>query len=200
MKTLEASLIEPGGKGLGYLDRPLAGEDIAKLGWNLLQEDLSLPAAVLYEKNIAHNLDWMKQFAEAYGAKLAPHGKTTMAPKLFRRQMEAGAWGITLATAVQTRVAYEHGVPRVLMANELVGRENMAIISRLIEDPRFEFFCLVDSVPQVNALSEFFGNRGQKLNVLLELGVIGGRSGVRDEEQLDHLLNVLQSVRKRIVV
>jgi D-serine dehydratase len=41
----------------------------------------------------------------------AAHGKTTMAPKLFRRQMEAGAWGITLATAVQTRVAYEHGIP-----------------------------------------------------------------------------------------
>lgn len=190
----------PGAKGLGCFDAPLFAEQIAQLGWNVLREDLSLPAAVLYEKKIASNLAWMQRFARAYTVKLAPHGKTTMAPKLFRRQMEAGAWGITLATAVQTRVAYEHGVPRVLMANELVGRENMAIISRLIEDPRFEFFCLVDSVPQVNALSEFFGTRGQKLNVLLELGVIGGRSGIRDEEQLDHLLNVLQSVRKRIVV
>jgi hypothetical protein len=45
----------------------------------------------------------------------------------------------------------------VLIANELVGRENIVIISRLIEDSRFEFFCLVDSAPQVNALSEFFG-------------------------------------------
>src|SRR5215475_7795172 len=190
----------PGAKGLGRFDAPLFAEQIAQLGWNVLREDLSLPAAVLYEKKIASNLVWMQRFARAYTVKLAPHGKTTMAPKLFQRQMEAGAWGITLATAVQTRVAYEHGVPRVLMANELVGRENMAIISRLIEDPRFEFFCLVDSAPQVNALSEFFGSRGQKLNVLLELGVIGGRSGIRDEEQLDHLLNVLQSVRERIVV
>jgi D-serine dehydratase len=50
----------------------------------------------------------MQQFIAAYNCKLAPHGKTTMVPKLFSRQLEAGAWGITLATPHQTQVAYEH--------------------------------------------------------------------------------------------
>src|SRR5215468_3302108 len=137
--------IGPLNKGLGRIDRDHTAEEISRLGWNLLREDLSLPTAVLYEEKLAHNLKWMQSVASAYCAKLAPHGKTTMAPKLFARQIQAGAWGITLATAHQTLVAYSHGVRRVLMANELVGRQNMETIARLQKDPQFEFFCLVDS-------------------------------------------------------
>ena len=103
---------------------------IVERRWNLLHEDLSLPTAVLYEDKLAHNLAWMQQFIQAYGVNLAPHGKTTMAPALFARQLQTGAWGITLATAHQSRVAYEHGVRRVLMANQLVGKQNMEIVSR----------------------------------------------------------------------
>src|SRR5215472_18743311 len=109
--------VKPLGKGLGFLGGEMAADEIAGLGWNLLHEDLTLPTAVLYEEKLAHNLAWMQKFADAYGAKLAPHGKTTMAPKLWHRQLQAGAWGITLATVHQTRVAYAHGVRRVLMAN-----------------------------------------------------------------------------------
>src|SRR5687768_13059429 len=87
--------------------------------WRLLSEELSLPAAVLYEDRLAHNLRWMQSFINEYGLKLAPHGKTTMTPKLFRRQIESGAWGLTVATAQQAVVAFRHGVPRVLMANVL---------------------------------------------------------------------------------
>ena len=193
-KTVDLAVpttISPLNKGLGYLPHPIDRETIAELGWNLLKEDLSLPSAVLYEDKLTHNLDWMQRFIDAYGIQLAPHGKTTMAPALFRRQIERGAWGITLATAHQTLVAYQHGVRRILMANQLIGRENMAIIARLLEDPGFTYFCLVDSADQVDQLGAYFSKHGQRLQVLLELGVIGGRSGVRDEEQLHSVLAAL---------
>src|ERR1019366_1867867 len=93
-------------KGLGFFNRALEPGEIAQLGWNLLHEDLSLPTAVLYEDRLRHNLKWMQQFIASYGLRLAPHGKTTMAPRLFEMQLQAGAWGITLATAHQTLVAY----------------------------------------------------------------------------------------------
>lgn len=178
-------------KGLGHLEKDLEQGDIAPLDWNLLREDLSLPSAVLYQDKLLHNLGWMQQFINAYGVRLAPHGKTTMAPKLFQMQLEKGAWGITLATAHQTLVAYQHGVRRVLMANQLVGKENMAIISRLLRDPAFEYYCLVDSVAQVDQLGAFYAERGQRLYVLLELGVMGGRTGVRDQAQLNAVLTAL---------
>ncbi|WP_250537771.1 MULTISPECIES: amino acid deaminase [unclassified Caballeronia] len=181
--------IDPFGKGLGMV--PGTGiqlNDASRLQWNLLEEDVSLPAAVLYSDRIEHNLKWMQAFVGEYGVKLAPHGKTTMAPQLFRRQLDAGAWGITLATAHQVRAAYRGGVHRILMANQLVGKRNMGMIAELLTDPNFEFFCLVDSADGVDQLGEFFSSVRKKLNVLIELGVPGGRTGVRDDAQRDAVL------------
>lgn len=187
----QAGTIDPLNKALGRLEAPIAPENAGQTGWNLLREELSLPAAVLYEDRLAHNLEWMSRFMGEYGVQLAPHGKTTMAPKLFARQLGAGAWGITLATAHQTAAAYAHGVRRVLMANQLVGRRNMEIIADLLRDPSFEFFSLVDSADLVDQLGAYFSERGQKLQVLLELGVEGGRTGVRDAAQQADVLAAL---------
>ncbi|MFC5861924.1 amino acid deaminase [Acidicapsa dinghuensis] len=176
-------------KGLGIGER---GADGKWPAWSLLDEELSLPTAVLYAEKMEHNLRWMQRFIDAYGVKLAPHGKTTMAPKLFQMQLEHGAWGITLATAQQTLAAYELGVRRVLMANQLVGRVNMEIVARLLERGDFTYYCLVDSAEQVELLGAFFGERGLRINVLLEIGVDGGRCGVRDDAQIASVLEALQ--------
>ncbi|MDT6961315.1 amino acid deaminase [Cupriavidus sp. SZY C1] len=187
----QTGMIDPLNKALGRLDAPLTPAEAGQTGWQLLQEELSLPAAVLYEDKLVHNLQWMRKFMGAYDVQLAPHGKTTMAPKLFARQLAEGAWGITLATAQQTAAAAAHGVKRVLMANQLVGRRNMEIVADLLRDPGFEFFTLVDSAALVDQLGAFFQARGQSLQVLLELGVEGGRTGVRDAAQQAEVLAAL---------
>ncbi len=183
--------VPPLNKGLGSFHGFLPHREVPHLNWNLLREDLSLPAAVLYQDKLEHNLEWMKRFIAAYGVKLAPHGKTTMAPRLFEMQLDSGAWAITLATTQQVEVAYAHGVRRVLMANQLIGRQNMAAIALLLDDPTFEFYCLVDSAAQVDQLGHFFAERKQRLHVLIELGVNGGRAGVRDDAQLQSTLDAL---------
>lgn len=164
---------------------------------NLLHGDVTLPAAVLLNGAMRHNLQWMQRFVERYGAKLAPHGKTTMAPALFRRQLEGGAWGITVATAQQARVAAAHGVGRVLMANQLVGRANIEIVADLIEGRGTEFFCLVDSADGAAQLAVAMRARGLTLDVLLEVGPEPGqggyRTGVRDEAQLRETLAAVAS-------
>ncbi|MGF6939541.1 D-serine dehydratase [Paraburkholderia sp. UCT70] len=188
----QGATIDPYSKGLGMVPgTSVQLKDAARLDWNLLAEDVSLPAAVLYEDRVEHNLKWMQAFVAEYGVKLAPHGKTTMAPQLFRRQLETGAWGITLATAHQVRAAYHGGVSRILMANQLVGRHNMTMIAELLSDPDFEFFCLVDSAEGVEQLGEFFTSVKKPLQVLLELGVPGGRTGVRDEAQRNAVLDAI---------
>ncbi|WP_434562799.1 amino acid deaminase [Pseudomonas sp. Z5-35] len=155
----------------------------ALLGAHLLH-DVSLPALVLHREALEHNIRWMQKFVSDSGAELAPHGKTSMTPALFRRQIEAGAWGLTLATAVQTRAAYAHGVRRVLMANQLVGRPNMALIADLLADSAFEFHCLVDHPDNVAELGAYFASRGARLNVMIEYGVVGGRCGCRTEAEV----------------
>ena len=187
-------------KGLGAMNSPLQPEQVRQLHWNLLREDLSLPTAVLYQDRLTHNLRWMQEFIAAYGIRLAPHGKTTMAPRLFEMQLESGAWGITVATAHQALVAYTHGVRRVLMANELIGKENIAIAARMLRDPGFEFYCLVDSAAQIEQLGSHFSSQGQHLHVLIELGVMGGRTGVRNDEQLNQVLDALAKWRNAIAL
>jgi D-serine deaminase-like pyridoxal phosphate-dependent protein len=159
------------------------------VGGSLL-ENVSLPAAVIFDTALANNIAWMQRFADEHGAKLAPHGKTTMTPALFRRQLDAGAWGITLATAVQCAAAFDHGVTRLLMANQLVGTPNMAIVADLVGRGA-DYYCLVDSVANVEALGTYFGERGLTLQVLIELGVHGGRCGVRDEAELGTVVNAI---------
>ncbi|ATJ81034.1 alanine racemase [Halomonas beimenensis] len=161
---------------------PSLDKGLPETGHRLLA-DVSLPAAVLHERPLAHNLAWMQRFCDAHGASLAPHGKTSMAPALFHRQLAAGAWAITLATAPQCRAAFAHGVTRLLMANQLVGRANMAIAAELLAAGA-ELYVLVDSVANVRELEAFFGERGLRLPVLIELGVPGGRCGCRDRDQV----------------
>ena len=133
----------------------------------------------------------MKQFIAASEVKLAPHGKTAMAPRLFDRQLQAGSWGITLATAHQILVAYTRGVRRALMVNQLIGKENIPIIGHLVCDPAFEYYCLVDSATQIDQLGELYSKRVQRLRLLPKLGVAGGRVGVRNETQLQPVLATL---------
>ncbi|MGO2203024.1 amino acid deaminase [Pseudomonas helleri] len=165
------------------LNTALVPKGAGKRADNLLR-DVSLPALVIHRAALEHNIRWMQDFVTRSGAVLAPHGKTSMAPALFRRQLEQGAWGMTLGTAVQTRAAYAAGVRRVLMANQLVGQPNMALIAELQTDPAFEFYCMVDHPDNVAALGAFFAERGQRLNVMIEYGVVGGRCGCRTEEQV----------------
>ncbi len=195
-----SGIVLPLEKGLGSVPANLQRKDVAALGWNLLAEDVSLPAAALSRDRILHNLHWMQQFIDRYGVKLAPHGKTTMAPQLFKMQLEGGAWGITLATAQQVEVAYAHGVHRILMANQLIGKENMARIARLLADPAFEFYCLVDSAEQVELLGAYFRAQRLRLNVLIELGVEGGRAGVRDDAALHDVTAAISRWRDSIAL
>ncbi|MFW9078580.1 amino acid deaminase [Pseudomonas sp. P2757] len=158
-----------------------------------LVHDVRLPALVLHREALEHNIRWMQKFVSDSGAELAPHGKTSMTPALFHRQLDAGAWGITLASATQTQAAYAHGVRRVLMANQLVGAPNMALIADLLADPTFDFYCMVDHPDNVADLGAYFAARGVRLNVMIEYGVVGGRCGCRSEQEVIELAKAIDA-------
>jgi D-serine dehydratase len=177
-----ATLLDHCVKGMPGGIAPFALGDIGRQGWNLLREDLPLPLAVLKESALAHNGRWMQAFLARSGAVIAPHGKTTMSPQLFKRQIADGAWAITVATAHQIQVAREFGFSRILLANQLVGRQAIRyVLEELRRDPAFEFYCLIDSVENARQLFEQAKAVGldRPLQLLLEGGFAGGRTGCR---------------------
>jgi len=178
--------VEPTTKGWPVLAGALPLGAVGRQGWNLLRQDLPLPAAVLKGSALAHNSRWMRGFLERFDVRLCPHGKTTMAPQLFARQLADGAFGITVATVQQLMVCRRFGVPRVLLANQLIGRQAIrTVIAELEADPTFEFLGVVDSLAGVRALEQELKERplGRPVEVLLEGGVAGGRTGCRSLEE-----------------
>lgn len=167
-------------KGYPHAAPTLRCSQVGAQGWNLLAGDLPLPLAVIRRDELAHNLGWMQRLVDEAGIGFAPHGKTTMSPQLFRAQLDAGAWGITFANVQQLAVGVAAGVRRALVANQVLQAADLAALAALVRDhPGLRAPFLVDSPEQV-ALIEAAGLAG-RFEVLVELGLPGGRTGVRDD-------------------
>ena len=156
---------------------------LAEKHWNVLREDLPLPLAILNWPAVQHNARWMRDFLAETGVAIAPHGKTSMSPQLYQLQLTCGAWGITAATLQQIKVCHAFGVKRVLLANQLVGKSNIAGVLELLKsDPQFTVYILVDSLANLAMLREAAKvyAMGRPLPLLIEMGYVGGRAGCRD--------------------
>jgi D-serine deaminase-like pyridoxal phosphate-dependent protein len=159
--------------------------EVADRRLDLFNDGFVGPLVVLDAAALEHNLTTMAAWCEQHGVALAPHGKTTMAPQLFARQLDHGAWGITAANASQLRVYRAFGVQRVLLANQLLDRAALHwLADELAKDPEFEFSCWVDSVAGVAVMTEALREvaLSRPVSVMVELGATGGRTGARDVE------------------
>lgn len=159
--------------------------DVGKQGWNVLTGDMPMPLAVIRESVLKANSAWMSAFSAANDLLIAPHGKTTMAPQLFDLQVADGAWAITVATMQQLAVARHFGVKRVILANQPIGRQEVAACFEALREPGFELYCLADSIAGVGLLAEAAkGHAGANpLGIFVEIGFMGGRTGARTREE-----------------
>ena len=184
--ALDDALVDDTCKGWPSTRAPVRQQDVAACGLNVLRQDLHLPVAVLKQQVIDHNARWMRDFLAASGARLAPHGKTTMSPQLFQRQLDDGAWAITVATAWQLQVCRRFGFPRVFLANQLVDRQALAVaMDELARDAGFELYSLVDSLAGVHLVADAARRAGlaRPVRLLVEVGFDGGRTGCRTAAQ-----------------
>jgi D-serine deaminase-like pyridoxal phosphate-dependent protein len=159
-------------KGFPGVPRPIPLLDVAAAGWTL--EALEPPVLAIRRSALEHNVDVMARYCAEHGVGLAPHGKTTMAPQLWERQLAAGAWGITAASARQAAVMRASGVERIVIANEVTDAPAIARLARDVASGG-EVLVYVDSLRGVALLEE----AGAPLDVLVELGYPGGRTGAR---------------------
>ncbi|MDN5598998.1 MAG: hypothetical protein L0G52_00490 [Brachybacterium sp.] len=163
-KSFPAELI---GRPITALDAPLS--------------TFSTPLLVLEESAIAHNLQVMARWTEQRGLELMPHGKTTMAPALWARQLAAGCTGITVATGWQADLALRAGTATVQLANTCTDPALLRrLAAHLAEHPEQELVCWVDSLDTIDLLERELP-AGSSLGVLVELGADGARTGARDD-------------------
>lgn len=189
--------VDPTTKGFPAFDRSIALGAVRDQGWTLA--DLVPPVLVLRERALAHNIALMAAYCAIHGVDHAPHGKTTMAPQLWRRQLDAGAWGISAATVAQARVMVAAGVLRVMIANEVTDPSAIRWISAQLHDSDVEIVCSVDSPRAVELLAEGLGGSPRGLPVLVELGHRGGRTGCRTADDAIEVARRVSSERHLVM-
>ncbi|MFE3597907.1 alanine racemase [Streptomyces sp. NPDC059142] len=165
---------------------------------SLFTGGFTTPVLALSAESVEHNLALLETYAERHGLAFAPHGKTSMAPQLFARQLERGAWGITAAVPHQVRVYRAFGIPRIFLANELVDAAALRwLAAELDRDPGFRFVCYVDSVRGVELMDEALraAGAGRPVEVVVELGAgEGARTGARTEAQCAAVADAVAAV------
>ncbi len=176
------------------------------------------PLVTLSQPALAHNIDVLAGWARRHGFELAPHGKTSMAPQLWQRQLDAGAWGITLANLSQLAVARHFGVQRVLIANMVLSAPGLHwIAAELDAHPDVTIATWVDSAAAVEIMTAALSattdspttnatttsadpTSPRPVDVMVELGGAGGRTGARCvEDALAVAEAVAASPRLRLV-
>ncbi|MFF3893884.1 amino acid deaminase [Streptomyces sp. NPDC001812] len=185
-------------KGLPPDAAGLTVGELAAQRRNLFTGGFTTPVLALSAERLEHNLRLMETYAARHGLAFAPHGKTSMAPQLFRRQIEHGAWGITLAVPHQARVARAFGVRRIFLANEVVDAAALRWVSgELDADPDFRFVCYVDSVRGVELMDAALAGSDRPVDVVIELAAgEGARTGVRTEAECAAVADAVAGARR----
>ena len=185
-----ASLVGPRTKGLRLSSpRPLEElrADLREHPRPLDDDLFGLPLLTLDDAALAHNIGTMARACVEYDVLHAPHVKTPMSADIWARQEAAGAWAATVAMPHQLRAVRDWGARRVLLANELVDvRDARALAADLARDPGAEVWLEVDSTVGIEVLTAAFTDADDsaraRLHPLVEVGVPGGRTGVRSPD------------------
>ncbi|MGG7507356.1 alanine racemase [Plantibacter sp. YIM 135249] len=142
------------------------------------------PLVTVDRAAVTDNVETMRAWCAQAGVGIAPHGKTTMNRALWQRQLDAGAWGITVATPWQLSIALDWGIPRIMLANALVQPEYLRLVGAALDAGDAEIVVWADSLRAVEITASVLeaGAHRRPLHVLVELGATGGRTGARTQE------------------
>lgn len=161
----------------------------------MLYPNLPTPAVVVLEDVLDRNIRRMAQMAAAAGVSLRPHAKTHKCLEIAKKQLTAGAVGLTVAKLGEAEVFQAVHPPSILVACQVVGDDKAARLLRLNE--RLPAIAAVDSIEGARFLNQAAARAGRALPVALEIdsglrraGVLPGKPALalaRELIQLPHL-------------
>lgn len=155
------------------------GPNAHLIGQPRSRQALATPAVILDLEDFEFNLKTMALLCRQAGLSLRPHAKTHKSVDIAKRQIAAGAVGISVATVHEAKVMVEAGIPGVLLTTPVVGAVKLDIVCGLAGKNR-GFMVAVDNPAGVGALETALRRHGKKLTVLVDLDIGMGRTGVPD--------------------
>src|SRR5690625_5186220 len=143
---------------------------------------MDTPTLLLDLDQLDRNIEHIMQFAKENGVAYRPHIKTHKSTNIAKKQMAAGAVGVTVATVGEAEVMAEAGIPSILLAYPISKQEKLERIQPLLEQT--EMVITVDSAEQAKILNNFFTEYNQKVQVWMKVNTGLNRCGIEPEEEV----------------
>ena len=158
------------------------------------KSEIDIPALLLYIDVAEENIRRMADYFKDKECKLRPHMKTHKLPLIAKKQLEAGAIGITCAKLGEAQVFLDSGIEKILIANEVAGQTK---IKRLVELSRNrDLIVCVDNYENARQISEVASNIGNTVNALVEINVGLDRCGVAPGKPALELVQKISKLKK----
>jgi len=135
---------------------------------------LNTPSLLVDIDAFERNLAAMAAQARKSGLSLRPHAKAHKSSSIARRQIAAGAIGISCATLGEAEILGAAGIPGLLVTSPVV---TPSMIARLVA-MRADVMVVVEDAGNVDALAQACAAAGRRLPVLVEIDVGQNRTGV----------------------
>jgi D-serine deaminase-like pyridoxal phosphate-dependent protein len=138
--------------------------------------DIDTPALVVDLDILDWNLGRAADYARSHGLRLRPHTKTHKSTRIGRRQLDAGAAGLTVAKVSEAEVMLGASPSDLLIAYPIVGRAKLERLAEVARRTRVTV--ALDSEAAVRDLSAAASAAKVEIGILAEVDVGLNRVGV----------------------
>lgn len=153
--------------------------------------DLDTPALVIDLDVMERNLNRVCEYAREHNLRLRPHTKTHKIPALARKQLHAGAVGLTVAKVGEAEVMLDAEPDDLLVAFPVIGAAKLQRLMNVAEHTSVTV--ALDSSEAVRQLSAAAMQFGRSIGVLVEMDVGLGRVGVQPGPALLELARTVEA-------
>jgi len=140
------------------------------------RDELITPALVLdidaAQRNIDHMASELKQMG---AATIRPHYKTHKSPDLARRQLQAGAGGLSMATVWEAAILAAAGMDDLFVVNTVAHPAKLRVLTELARDHRV--LVAVDEAGNAASASAAAVTAGSTLGIMVEVDTGMDRCG-----------------------
>ena len=147
----------------------------------VVERDLATPALMIDLDLFAANLTLMADLVKRYGRKLRPHAKAHKSSLVGRKQLEAGAIGLSCATVREAEVMANAGLEGILVTTPVI---TPPMVARLVQaaEKVSDFIVVADSMTGIEMLGSYA--RSEKpVGVLIDIDMGLARTGVTDPQE-----------------
>ncbi len=150
---------------------------------------METPAVKIDLATVKANIASAQQIFDELGIAFRPHIKTHRIPAFAKKQLAAGACGITCQKIGEAEVMADSGIDDILITYNIVGEEKLARLAALAT--RCDLSMTADNSTVVDGLSRTFANSAEKLEVLVECDTGQGRCGVQSPQEAAELAVII---------